>query len=162
MQRTTQHSFHHEKASARLSLSRPQCVWWGLSSCCTLAHKLLINVGEFHRSPFPNQLLTEGEMGGESGKQDRWKVYLEGSAGALSKVRVETSSLSKYYLRQQPPAAARRERRAIDSRYTPSTASHPPLALYLFRLRDMNRTHLMLYYTHANLGNSNMYFSACI
>lgn len=59
---------------------------------------------------------------------------LESFGGVRSKARVETPSLSKYYLRQQPPTAARgerEERRAIDSRHTPSITSHPALSLCL-------------------------------
>ena len=62
--------------------------------------------------PGSTQREREREGGREGGilRQNRWKRVLESFGGALSKARVETPSLSKYYLRQPPRTAARGER----------------------------------------------------
>lgn len=72
------------------------------------AHKLLISAWELCWTPLTNQLLSERQSERVRDKID-WKSARE-FGGALSKARVETPSLSKYYLRQQPLTAARIER----------------------------------------------------
>lgn len=68
---------------------------------------------------------------------------LKSFGGVLSKARVETPSLSKYYLRQQPPAAARGERgEPLIPDILPPL--HPILLFVsLFRLTDLNLMRLM-------------------
>lgn len=72
-----------------------------------LAHKLSISARELCRAPFTNQFLLERRKGRRKEKKGRG---LESFGGAVSKARAETPSLSKYYLRQQPPTTARGER----------------------------------------------------